>query len=170
MSLNHGLGGKSIKKTIIIYYSQTGQSKKIAEMLGEKIDADLYEIQTVRTYNSDMWKADEEAKQELKTGKLPELKGQLPDIRIYETILIGGPVWGQTISNPVLSFIRKMDFSGKNVSSFWTFYDHDEKYSDEIKKEAKGANVVEGLKLPRAITNSTTKLENALAEWSRAFL
>lgn len=93
-------------KIIIIYYSQTGQSKRIAKLLGNKLHADLSEIRTVRTYDDDMWKADEEAKEELRTGQLPELAGTLPDISGYDTVIIGGPVWAQTISNPLLSYLE----------------------------------------------------------------
>ena len=154
-----------MNKTLIIYYSQTGQSKRIAEKLSEKIHADLAEIKTIRTYNDDMWKAYEESKAELQAGKLPALKGVLPDISGYDTIIIGGPVWEQTISNPLLSYMRDVDFSGKKVSAFWTFYDHDENYNRDMKKEAKGATYIDGLSLPRSITNHPDKLETALNEW-----
>lgn len=152
-------------KTMVIYYSQTGQSKRIAEMAAEKLHADLAEIKTVRTYNEDMWKADAEAKAELNAGKLPELKGGLPEISGYDTVILGGPVWGQTISNPMLAYMRKADFSGKMVSSFWTFYDHDENYNSDMKKEAKGARVMDGLSLPRTITENPKKLGSALDKW-----
>lgn len=152
-------------KTMVIYYSQTGQSKRIAEMAAEKLHADLAEIKTVRTYNEDMWKADAEAKAELNAGKLPELKGGLPEISGYDTVILGGPVWGQIISNPMLAYMRKADFSGKMVSSFWTFYDHDENYNSDMKKEAKGARVMDGLSLPRAITENPKKLGSALDKW-----
>lgn len=152
-------------KTMVIYYSQTGQSKRIAEMAAEKLHADLAEIKTVRTYDEDMWKADAEAKAERNAGKLPELEGALPEITDYDTVILGGPVWGQTISNPMLAYMRKTDFSGKTVSSFWTFYDHDENYNGDMKKEAKGARVMDGLSLPRAITENPEKLERVLDKW-----
>ena len=44
-------------KTLIAFYSQSGQKKKYAQMIAEKMGADLYEIVPERTYNSDMWKA-----------------------------------------------------------------------------------------------------------------
>lgn len=152
-------------KTMVVYYSQTGQSKRIAEMAAEKLHADLSEIKIARTYDEDMWKADAEAKAERNAGKLPELEGALPEITDYDTVILGGPVWGQTISNPMLAYMRKTDFNGKTVSSFWTFYDHDENYNGDMKKEAKGARVMDGLSLPRAITENPEKLERALDKW-----
>lgn len=152
-------------KTMVIYYSQTGQSKRIAEMAAEKLHADLAEIKTVRTYDEDMWKADAQAKAERNAGKFPELEGALPEITSYDTVILGGPVWGQTISNPMLAYMRKTDFSDKTVLSFWTFYDHDENYNGDMKREAKGARVMDGLSLPRAITENPKKLRSALDRW-----
>lgn len=152
-------------KTMVIYYSQTGQSKRIAEIAAEKLHADLAEIKTIRFYDEDMWKADTETKAERNAGKLPELKGALPEIAGYDTVILGGPVWGQTIFNPMLAYMRKTDFSGKAVSSFWTFYDYGENYNGDMKKEAKGARVVNGLSLPREITENSKKLEKALDVW-----
>lgn len=152
-------------KTMVIYYSQTGQSKRIAEMAAEKLHADLAEIKTVRSYDEDMWKADAQAKAERNAGKFPELEGALPEITSYDTVILGGPLWGQTISNPMLAYMRKTDFSDKTVLSFWTFYDHDENYNGDMKREAKGARVMDGLSLPRAITENPKKLRSALDRW-----
>ena len=150
---------------MVIYYSQTGQSKRIAEMAAEKLHADLAEIKTVRSYDEDMWKADAQAKAERNAGKFPELEGALPEITSYDTVILGGPLWGQTISNPMLAYMRKTDFSDKTVLSFWTFYDHDENYNGDMKREAKGARVMDGLSLPRAITENPKKLRSALDRW-----
>lgn len=107
-------------------------------------------------------KADAEAKAERNAGKLPELKGTLPEITGYDTVILGGPVWGQTISNPMLAYMRKTDFSGKTFSCFWTFYDHDENYNGNMKREATGARAMDGLSLPRVITENPEKLHSAL--------
>lgn len=154
-----------MKKILVIYYSQTGQTRRIAELLAGKLHADLAEVRTVRVYNDDMWKAYDESQQELREGKLPELKGRLPNVAAYDTVIIGGPVWGQTLSNPILALLRQMDFTGKTVSSFWTFYDHDENYERDMKREVIGAKVVSGLSLPRSITTNRSKLDKILDQW-----
>ena len=60
-----------------------------------------------------MWKAWDEAQAERQENNYPALKGELPDISEYDLILIGGASWGYTLANPVLSFVRNMDFNGK---------------------------------------------------------
>ena len=83
-------------KTLVAYYSQSGQTKRMAEMIAGKLGADLYEIAPVRKYNDDMWKAWDEAQAERKNDKYPALKGELPDISGYDTILLGTGIWGYT--------------------------------------------------------------------------
>lgn len=154
-------------KTLVAYYSQSGQTGQMAKMIAEKTGADLYEIIPDRTYNSDMWKAWDEAQVERRENRYPALKGELPDLSVYDVILIGTGIWGFTMTNPVFSFMRSMDFTGKTVSAFWTFYDHDEKVNDDMKSEAKNARYVRGLPLPRSLTGNRKKTSDAMDQWIR---
>lgn len=150
---------------LVVYYSQTGQTKKFAKMIAERTHADLYEIEPVRKYNDDMWKAWDEAQIERAENKYPALKGDLPDITKYNTVIVGSGVWGFTLANPVFSFMRAMDFSGKRVSAFWTFYDHDEKYNNDMRTETRTSIYTDGLALPRSLTADKAKTEKAIEEW-----
>ena len=157
-------------KILIAYYSQSGQTKHMAEMIAEKAGADLYEIIPARTYNSDMWKAWDEAQVERQENKYPVLKGELPDISGYDMIILGTGIWGYTMANPVTSFIRQMDFTGKKMSAFWTFYDHDEKVDGDMKECLKNAEYVKGLPLPRSLTSSRDRTSDAMDRWIRTLL
>lgn len=150
---------------LIAYYSQTGQTGRMATILQEKTGADLYEIVPQRTYDSDMWKAWDEAQEERGQNRYPALRGTLPDIGGYDIVLIGTGVWGFTMANPVVSFVRAMDFGGKTVSAFWTFYDHDEKIDNDMRDALKGANYVKGLPLPRSLTGNRRKTGEAMDGW-----
>ncbi len=96
-------------KTMVVYYSQTGQSKRIAEMAAEKLHADLSEIKIARTYDEDMWKADAEAKAERNAGKLPELKGALPEIT--SNIVIGTLNSIHTLLHPTFQLAVRDDMT-----------------------------------------------------------
>lgn len=152
-------------KTLIAFYSHSGQTKSIAKIIAEKLGADIYEIVPARKYNADMWKAWDEAKIERQENNYPELKGELADISAYDTILLGTGIWGHTMANPVTSFIRQMDFTGKKVSAFWTFYDHDEAIESDMRNCLKGAEYVKGLPLPRSLTSSKQKTDDVIDEW-----
>ena len=152
-------------KTLIAYYSQSGQTKKYARMIAEKMGADLYEIIPDRKYNDDMWKAWDEAQVERRENKYPALRGELPDLSGYDRVILGTGIWGFTMTNPIISFIHQMNFTGKKMSAFWTFYDHDEKVNADMKDALKGAEYVDGLPLPRSLTSSQEKTEKAMENW-----
>ena len=154
-----------MNKILIAVYSQSGQSMRITNIIKEKLQADLYEIKPKRKYNDDMWKAWDEAQEEMATNAYPGLIGELPDLQEYDTVIVGGPVWGMTLANPVVTFMRNVDLMGKQVSAFWTFYDHDEKYDNAMKDYSMGADYVRGLSLPRSITGNAKKIEDKINQW-----
>lgn len=150
---------------LIAYYSQSGMTKKMAEIIKEKTNADLYEIIPAKKYNDDMWKAWDEAQAERARNEYPELLNKLPDISSYDAIIVGGGVWGYTLANPVDSFMQKMDFKGKKVSAFWTFYDHDEKYNTDMRIKTKNGKYIDGLSLPRSLISNNKLLNEKIDNW-----
>ncbi len=155
-----------MEKTLIAVYSQTGQTMHIAHMLQKKFSADVYEIIPNRKYSDDMWKAWDEVQEEIKNNAYPVLTDAVPNLSDYDTIIVGGPVWGMTLANPVVTFMRNVKLEGKTVSSFWTFYDHDEKYNHAMRDMSKGAHYINGLPLPRFLTGNTKELKNAIDKWA----
>lgn len=135
------------KKTLVVCYSHSGVTKKAAVLLQDITGCDLYEVKSMRVYAPDMWTADAESKADRKAGKLPELAGELPDLSGYDAVLIGGPVWGGTLANPLAAYLDKTDFGGKTVAGFWTFMDYEGNYGDDFKEQCKNAVVQQGLSL-----------------------
>ena len=84
---------------------------------------------------------------------------------IYGLALIGSGVWTYTLANPVVSFVRAINFNGKKVSGFWTFYDHDEKMNIDLKNYCKGAHYINGLPLPRKLTANAKNTNTAIDNW-----
>lgn len=154
-----------MNKILIAVYSQSGQSMRAANMIQKKLKADIYVIKPYRTYNDDMWKAWDEAQAEMETDTYPDLIGELPDVQAYDTIIVGGPVWGMTLANPVVTFMRNVNLKGKKVSAFWTYYDHDEKYDQAMMEFSEGADYVSGLALPRSLTGNAKKTEDKMNDW-----
>lgn len=51
------------------------------------------------------------------------------------------------------------------VSTYWTYYDHDEKYEQDVKKECDGAAVKAGLSLTNSVVENEGKLSDKLDKW-----
>ena len=110
----------------------------------------------------------DEANAEIKNHNLPPITSPQIDLSPYEIVLIGGPVWGQTLSTPLMSFLNENNFAGKKVSAFWTFYDHDEFYDKTMKSMVKGGDYQAGLPMPRRLISNHQKLEKAIDNWITA--
>ncbi|WP_295745513.1 flavodoxin [uncultured Limosilactobacillus sp.] len=152
-------------KTLIIYYSSTGYNDRIAKQLAAKTDADLFRIEPVEEYDHDMWAAWDIAKKEREEGQLPALKSGYPDTSQYQQILLGGPSWGYTLANPLQSFLTKADFAGKPVYPWVTFYDHDEKYAEDLRAQLHNGQVQDLLELPMSVLDNQPRLDQTLTDW-----
>lgn len=105
-------------RVLIVYYSYSGVTEGVSEMLQEKTGGDIFELIPTEAYSDDMYEASDRAAEELESGNLPELSGVLPDLADYDTILIGGPVWSEKAAPPVVSYLSQTDFDGKAVAPF----------------------------------------------------
>ena len=157
--------GAGSTKVLVIYYSLTGNTKSIAELIREKTGGDVFEIETVKKYPADYSGITAEAKRELETGELPALKKSPPDMSSYDLILVGSPVWWYTVSTPVMRFLKQADFAGKKVSAFCTHEGGVGKFSSHFKEQAKNAVVLEGLDLYRPRQAEEGEVDKALDLW-----
>jgi flavodoxin len=157
-----GAGGT---KVLVIYYSLTGNTKSIAEMIREKTGGDVFEIETVKNYPADYSGIIAEAKRELETGELPALKKSPPDMSSYGLVLVGSPVWWYTVSTPVMRFLTQADFADKKVSAFCTHEGGVGKFFPHFKDQAKNAVVLEGLDLYKPRQAREGEVDKALDSW-----
>lgn len=128
-------------KTLIVYYSYTGNTRKIANQLKDKIGGDITEIETVVSYEGDYNSVVEQGQEEIKSGYKPEIKQLSVMINEYDTIILGTPVWWYTVAPAVLTFLSENDFTNKTIIPFATnggWIGHTFK---DIKALCPGANV-----------------------------
>ncbi|WP_295746416.1 flavodoxin [uncultured Limosilactobacillus sp.] len=151
--------------TLIIYYSSTGYNKKVAQLVADKIDADVFQVEPVKPYSKDMWAAWDVAKKERDEDSLPELKTGYPEMSQYQRIIFGGPAWGYTLANPLQTFLKNADFAGKPVYPWVTFYDHDEKYLADLKEQLHNGQVHDLLELTMGILGNDQTLNKTLDDW-----
>lgn len=76
-----------------------------------------------------------------------------------------GPAWGYTFANPLLSFLAKPDFAGKPVYPWVTYYNHDEEYLSNLKKQLRNGQVHDLLELNMGILNDAQLLDKTIDHW-----
>lgn len=133
------------KKVLVVYYSKSGNTKAIAKMIQARTGGDIYEIETVRAYTRERPAAADIPKEERETVNLPELKGNPPDLGDYDLIIIGSPIWWYTLATPVMTFLRDTDFSGKEVTGFYTYSGDGRHFENDLRKQAKNGTVLESI-------------------------
>lgn len=108
---------------LIAYFSWSGNTKKLAEVIQEQVGGDLFEIQPKVPYTDDINELSGVALQEQNDNARPELSTQVEDINKYDVVFIGYPNWWNDMPMPVFTFLEKYDFSGKTVIPFSTYGD-----------------------------------------------
>ena len=109
------------QKILVLYYSQTSNTKAVAEQIGNLLGADMEEIVAVNPYDGDFQATIGRCMQERESGELPEIQPLAVDIKDYDVIFLGYPVWFGTYAPPVITLLKDVDFSGKKIVPFCTF-------------------------------------------------
>ena len=139
-----------MSKKLIAYFSASGTTKTSAEKIAKLLNGDLYEIKpTVKYETKDLNWNDPNSRTTIECKNRncrPEMADKNANIANYDTILIGFPVWWYLAPNIILTFLESYDFTGKKVVIWGTSQSsHMGETMVEIRKIAKGANVVEGV-------------------------
>lgn len=113
-------------KTLVVYYSASGNTERVAKDIAEAAGADLFEIVHTEVYTSDDldWtNPDSRVSREHDDESLrdvPLTTTEVPDWDSYDTVFIGYPIWWGIAAWPVDTFVKNNDFTGKTVIPFAT--------------------------------------------------
>jgi flavodoxin len=129
---------------LIVYYSFSGKTKEAAEIIRQKTDGTLFRIETAKTYSGISVLHALDAKNELESGKLPELVGAIPDVSAYDLIIVGAPTWRHTIATPVVAFLEQCDFCGKQVAVYATNKGNTGTFFELFTQKTKNARLLTG--------------------------
>ena len=129
-----------VGKVLVVYYSLSGKTEKIAEQIAELTGGDLYKIKTeeeIKLGSTFYIKA----RKQLYSGQYPKIVKDWPDFKKYDTIFVGGPVWWYAPATPLLAFLKKADFNGKKVVPFSTQGSNYGGFYTDFNKLAKNAKL-----------------------------
>jgi flavodoxin len=108
------------KKILVVYFSRTGTTREIASQIHKIVGGDIFEIQVVETYPEDYEEVKKRAMQEQESGYKPALKTKIENIKSYDLVFVGYPIWWATIPAPIKTFLSQYDLSGKTIVPFCT--------------------------------------------------
>jgi flavodoxin len=112
-------------KTLIVYYSRSGRTRKIAEQISLKLKAEIEEIRDHRNRKGIFGFIT--SGNEAYLGRVPIIDKLKQDPAHYDVVVIGTPIWANHISTPVQSFLQEYKDNLKKVAFFCTSMGSDPK-------------------------------------------
>ena len=138
-------------KILVAYFSCTGTTKAVAEKIAELTGGDLYEIvpsdpytSADLNYNNNNCRANREMND---PSARPAIAGDNIDLSVYDTVILGYPLWWGTMPRIINTFLDTYDLSGKTVLPFCTSGGSGvSKSVSDIRSAEPEANVKDGLR------------------------
>lgn len=148
-------------KTLVVYYSATGNTKAVAEMIAEETNGDLFEIEPKDSYSEDDldW-TDSNSRVAREYENEDERHVELVSSTVnhwedYDTIFVGYPIWWGIAAWPMNTFIENNDFTNKTVVPFCTSASSGLGQSGELlAQEAADGDWQEGQRFSSSTSNS----------------
>ena len=133
---------------LVVYYSYSGITRRLAEDIALITDGNLRELKPQKPYSFSYNTAVKEAREEIEKGYCPPLLQGAEAIENTDVIFIGSPNWLKTFAPPVLSFLRAVDLSGKTIIPFCTHGGGGfGRMIEDYKKECKNSTIKDGIAL-----------------------
>lgn len=107
-------------KALVAYFSWSGNTEQIANMIAADTGAELFQIETAEPYTDDYSTLLEVAQNEQQENARPALSSTVENMEDYDIIYLGWPCWWSDCPMAILTFLESYDFSGKTIVPFTT--------------------------------------------------
>lgn len=150
-------------KTLIVYFSESGNTRNMATIIRELTGADLVEIEMQNPYSDNYSTLLDEAERDLLANARPMLRTLIENMDEYDTVFVGYPNWYAILPMPVYTFLESYNFDGKRIIPFCS---HGNGMLGEtvanICKSCPGADIREALSVTY---NGGSSLRNEIQKW-----
>lgn len=107
-----------MKKILLVYYSRTGFTRKLARDIAAACSCEVEEIQDVRNREGFLGYA--RTVFEAWTGKSPAIKEMTKDPAQYDMVVLGSPIWFSKIATPLRTYVKRHHQKFNNMAYFCT--------------------------------------------------
>ena len=173
ISLSIGLTAQKLEenkmsKTLVAYFSATGNTAKLAHTLASAVNGNLHEIQPKQPYTTeDLDWRDSKSRSSVEMNNKsfrPEIASKVDDMEKYDTIYIGFPIWWYVAPTIINTFLEQYNLEGKTIIPFATSGSSDMgNTNEELKNSCKGAILKNG---KRFDVNASAQ---EIKEWTDSF-
>ena len=151
-------------KTLIVYFSLTGNTRKVANYIKEYTKADIFEIVPTELYSKNSQVASDRNLEEYEENKNVGIKTKIKNIDEYDNIIIGFPIWSGKEPQIIRSFLYQNNVNGKTVIPFCTTaFTSIDKSIEDIKNIIPNSTILQSIEIRSSnIDNSITNINRWL--------
>ena len=155
-----------MSRKLVAYFSATGTTTKVAELLADAVGADIFEIQPEIPYTTadlDWHNKNSRSSIEMKDdSSRPAIASKRDNMHEYDTIFVGFPIWWYVAPTIINTFLESYDLSGKTIIPFATSGGSGMgKTNEKLLPSCTGATLLEG----RVFSSDVSAKE--LADWAK---
>ena len=119
-SLAKGAVQFPMKRTAIVYYSHSGNTRTVASRLSALTAAPVFEIIPQTPYPSAYRPTTNQVREEMQKGYVPPIHAPSIKLNDFDILIIGTPTWWHHVARPIASWLSQTDLSGKVIMPFNT--------------------------------------------------
>lgn len=163
LTAEHARSTAMTSRTLIVYFSTTGNTKALAEEIHSQIGGDLVELVPAIPYPNSFQGTVQRHHRERDSGSFPELATMIPNIDNYDTVFVGYPNWSNTMPRILFTFLNKYNFTDKTLIPFCTHGGGGLGRSvQDMQRQCSGATVRNGLGVNG---RSALNARNEVTQW-----
>ena len=137
------------QKSLVVYFSCSGVTKKTAELLSDVAGADLFEIRPEVPYTkADLDWMDKKSRSTVEMNdpsSRPAIADKVEHMEQYDTVYVGFPIWWYVAPTIINTFLESYDMTGKTIIPFATSGGSDiGKTNERLAPSCKGAKLMDG--------------------------
>jgi flavodoxin len=153
-------------KSLVVYYSRTGNARFVAETIAAEMGADVEEVVDLKKRSGVLGylSGGSAARQ----GKETEIAPTKKVPANYDLIIVGTPVWAARPTPAITTYIKKNDLAGKKVAFFFTQGGKKPSAIDQTKALIPNSECVGVLTLVNPLDNKAES-EKQIVEWCKTF-
>jgi len=151
-------------KTIVVYFSNTGTTEKVANYISEELNTDIFKIEATKPYTSeDLNYNNSSSRANIEQNDInarPEIENKIQNIEQYDIVYLGYPIWWGQAPRIMNTFLESYDFSKKTIIPFCTSHSSGIGSSDEnLHSFADNAQWISGKRFSSEVS------ESEILEW-----
>ena len=164
------------KKILVVYFSRAGENYSVgtvskgsteivAEMIAKETGADLFKIEPVSPYPTNYNETVRIARDEKRDNARPKIKNKVNNLKDYDVVFIGYPIWHGDLPMAVYTFFDENDLSGKTIILFSTHEGSGISGTDSAIRDYTKGKVVDNVLSIRGKRVQDSKAENDVKNW-----